>query len=92
MSITHTTDTVTVWINEDGVPRRMFWSGRRYRVSDTPTRLGPEPGIPLSPAMTHPPSPLKGWRFQGTSDDGDARVFDVRLTAPGIWELIRVID
>jgi hypothetical protein len=83
---------VTVWIDEDGAPSRMFWAGRRYRVTDTPTRLGPEPGWPLSPAMTQPPSPLKGWRFQGTSDDGDARVFDVRRTGSGAWELIRVID
>ncbi|WP_346769365.1 hypothetical protein [Planctomonas sp. JC2975] len=92
MSITHTADVVTVWVGADGTPKRMFWAGHRYRVTDTPTRLGPEPGLLLSPAITHPPSPLNGWRFQGTSDDGDTRVFDVRFADDDGWELIRVID
>jgi hypothetical protein len=93
VSITHTTDIVTVWVDEYGTPKRMFWAGHRYRVTDTPTRLGPEPDLLLSPALTHPPSPLTGWRFQGTSDEGDSHVFDVRRRHPESgWELLRVID
>ncbi|QDZ16104.1 hypothetical protein [Humibacter ginsenosidimutans] len=93
MSITHTTDIVTVWLGSNGAPQRMFWAGHRYRVTDTPTRLGPEPDLLLSPAITHPPRPSTGWRFQGTSDDGDSRVFDVRRRDAGDgWELLRVID
>ncbi len=92
MSITRTADIVTLWIDEHGVPRRMFWAGRRYQVTDTPTRLGAAPELLLGPEFTHPPSPLNGWRFQGTSDDGDSRVFDVRAAETGGWELIRVID
>jgi len=92
MSITHTTDIVTVWVDEQGVPLRMVWEGRRYRVTDTATRLGPKPDLPLSPAITHPPRPLRGWRFQGSTTDGDTRVFDVRRADNGLWELLRVID
>ena len=92
MSITHTTDTVAVWVDPTGAPTRMFWAGRRYRVTDTPTRLGPGTDLLYASAMTHPPSPLTGWRFQGSSEDGDTRVFDVRWAEGGAWKLIRVID
>lgn len=93
MSITHTAEVVTIWLDALGAPARMVRDGRRYRVSDTPTRLGPEPGAPVSPAITHPPRPLMGWRFQGTADDGESRIFDVRRTnVSGPWELFRVID
>jgi hypothetical protein len=93
MSIMHTTDAVAIWLDPRGAPVRMVWAGRRYRISDTPTRLGPEPDGLLSPEMTHPPRPLVGWRFQGTADDGDSRIFDVRRRGPaGEWELFRIID
>jgi hypothetical protein len=71
----------------------MVWDGIRYRVTDTPTRLGPDPELLLSAALTHPPTPLSGWRFQGTADNGESHVFDVRLAdTHNTWELIRVID
>lgn len=92
MTITHTTDIVAVWVDAAGTPTRMFWAGHRYHVTDTPTRLGPEPDLLLSPALTHPPRPLMGWRFQGSTDAGDTRVFDVRPVESGRWQLIRVID
>lgn len=92
MSITHTAEAVAVWVDSLDAPARMVWAGRRFRVSDTPTRLGPEPEDLLSPALTHPPRPLNGWRFQGTADDGESHVFDVRRSAAGEWELFRVID
>jgi hypothetical protein len=93
MSITHTADAVAIWLDAHGAPARMVWNGIRFRVTDTPTRLGPEPELLLSPALTHPPVPLSGWRFQGTSRDGESHVFDVRLAGErAAWELIRVID
>lgn len=63
---------VTLWMVDD-VPVRMFYAGRRWRVSDTPTRLresiwATEPGRRRG---------LYGWRFQATDDDGIALVFDV---------------
>jgi hypothetical protein len=93
MSITHTTDSVAIWLDSLGAPARMVWAGRRFRVSDTPTRLGPDPELPLSSAITHPPRSLIGWRFQGTSADGESHIFDVRRSASsGDWQLFRVID
>jgi len=93
MSIVHTAEAVAIWLDASGIPARMVWHGTRYRVTDTPTRLGPEPELLLSPALTHPPYPLNGWRFQGTTDAGDSRIFDVRRAgARNAWELIRVID
>lgn len=93
MSITHTAEAVTIWLDSRGAPARMVWAGIRYRVTDTPTRLGPDPELLLSPALTHLPAPVNGWRFQGTTDAGESQIFDVRPAgAPEVWELIRVID
>lgn len=64
--------TVTVWIGALGIPERFVWDGKRYRVTDTPTPLD----IDYS-AITHPPQMPPGWRFQGTSDAGECRMFDV---------------
>jgi hypothetical protein len=77
--------TVTVWTTPAGVPSRVVWEGRRYRVSDSPTRLEPDYEL-----ITHPPL-LNGWRFQGTSDDGESRVFDVLFSeSRQEWRLLRV--
>lgn len=66
-------ETVAVWPDARGIPSRFVWEGRRYRITDTPTRFDPDQA-----AVTHPPSTPAGWRFQGTSEDGeDTRVFDV---------------
>jgi len=65
--------TVTVWTGMQGIPERFVWDGKRYRVSDTPTALDVDYA-----AITHPPDEMPlGWRFQGTSDAGDTRMFDV---------------
>ena len=65
--------TVTVWTGVQGIPERFVWDGRRYRVSDTPTALDVDYA-----AITHPPDDMPlGWRFQGTSDAGETRMFDV---------------
>jgi hypothetical protein len=41
-------------------------------------------------ALTHPSGRIFGWRFQGCSvADGDMRMFDVRPTDDGRWELLR---
>jgi hypothetical protein len=65
--------TVTVWTGVRGIPERFVWDGRRYRVSDTPTALDFDYA-----AITHRPDHMPlGWRFQGTSDSGQTRMFDV---------------
>jgi hypothetical protein len=82
-------DEVAVWTHATGIPTRLVWGGRRYRVSDTPTRLEFD-----WLAVTHPPAglPEQMWRFQGTpEDDGEALVFDVGLDArTGAWHLRHV--
>ena len=64
---------VTLWMVNDA-PTRMFYVGKRWRVTDTPTRLRESvwsvPGAPNE-------SSLHGWRFQATSTEGDSYVFDL---------------
>ena len=92
MSITHTTDTVAVWVDPTGAPTRMFWAGRRYRVTDTPTRLGPGTDLLYASAMTHPPSPLTGWRFQGSSEDGDTLITGIDLPSSATVSVVSVAE
>ncbi|OZB80607.1 hypothetical protein [Microbacterium sp. 13-71-7] len=62
----------TVWMVND-VPVRMVFAGKRWRVTDMPTRLRDSIwSVPLEA-----PHPLYGWRFQGTDDAGESYVFDV---------------
>jgi hypothetical protein len=77
---------VGVWLDGSGTPRRLIWEGRRYKVTDTPTPLEAF----LDERVTHPPvGPLPGWRFQGTSDAGESRVFDIRYDRHGEgWTLL----
>ncbi len=63
---------VTLWMQDD-IPVRMFYASRRWRVSDTPTRL--RESIWSSP--TQQSRGLYGWRFQGTDDTGESLVFDM---------------
>lgn len=85
--ITHTTDTVTVWLDDADMPTRLVWHGDRYQVTDRPT-----PREDLVMGLMHPPR-VDGWRFQGTRDDGQSLVFDVRLDrGRQEWELLAVYD
>lgn len=78
---------VVVWTADDGTPERLVWHGRRYRVTDTATRIEPYWGAMHVPSM--PPV----WRFQGTLDDESSLVFDVRFDhSSGAWQLIRIFD
>ncbi|MEO6826128.1 MAG: hypothetical protein ABI255_07435 [Microbacteriaceae bacterium] len=69
--ITRSPDTVVIWLS-DGIPARLVWAGARYTVTDTPTPLED-----FVMGITHPPA-IDGWRFQGTGDDGESHMFDVR--------------
>ena len=72
---------LTLWF-EDDVPSRMFYAGRRWRVSDVPTRLRD------SVWATDPRAErgFYGWRFQGTDHVGESMVFDVYPTEEG-WRV-----
>lgn len=48
---------LTIWMTDD-IPTRMVYAGRRWRITDTPTRLRQ-----FQP--TDAPA-LHGWRFQAT--------------------------
>jgi hypothetical protein len=86
MSMTHATEIVSVW-TDNGRPTRLVWQGTRYVVTDQPTPLLKDA---WHDALTHPSGRIFGWRFQGCSvTDGDVRMFDVRPTGDGRWELLR---
>ncbi|MCR2784533.1 MULTISPECIES: hypothetical protein [unclassified Microbacterium] len=79
-SIEHET---TLWMVND-VPARMVYGGRRWRVSDTPTRLRESVwSAPLEEIRG-----LYGWRFQATDPAGESWVFDV-YRAEDHWHVHR---
>lgn len=78
----------TLNINGEGVPTALTWLGRRYDVTDTPTRIT-EADVILPDAITHPlPGTWTGWRFQGRDAAGDQYVIDVRPMSDGSWSVI----
>jgi hypothetical protein len=55
------------------IPARMVYAGRRWRVTDTLTRLTESVwALPLDG-----PKRMYGWRFQATDPTGGSFVFDV---------------
>ncbi|WP_137845440.1 hypothetical protein [Microbacterium sp. 2FI] len=66
---------VTLWMVEE-VPARLFYAGRRWRVTDVPTRLRET----VWAAPRSATGGLYGWRFQATDDAGESFVFDVYRT------------
>ena len=81
MSVQTIEQPVTLWMVND-VPARMVYAGKRWRVTDTPTRIRHSIwSIPMEN-----PHPLYGWRFQGTNDAGDSLVFDVYASVDG-WHV-----
>jgi len=74
---------VTLWMVND-TPARMFWGGRRWRVTDVPTRL--RESVWAAPLSHH--HGLYGWRFQATDEEGESFVFDV-FRAEESWHLHR---
>lgn len=77
---------VTIWMVDD-IPTRMVLGGRRWRVTDMPTRL--RHSIWSAPLERH--AGLYGWRFQGTDEDGVSMVFDVFKGEDG-WHVHRSYD
>ncbi|MFD5215265.1 hypothetical protein [Microbacterium sp. NPDC058345] len=77
----------TLWMTDD-IPTRMIYAGRRWRITDTPTRLRhSNHAVPLDRAHHG----LYGWRFQGTDDDGRSLIFDVYKAEDG-WHVHRSYD
>lgn len=74
---------VTVWMSNE-VPVRMFYAGRRWRVTDTPTRL--RDSIWAAPLLER--RGLYGWRFQATDEAGETFVFDA-YKAESDWHVHR---
>ncbi|MFC4245353.1 hypothetical protein ACFOYW_18445 [Gryllotalpicola reticulitermitis] len=87
MSIVRATDNVTVWLDDSGVPARLLWEGTRWRVTDAPTPLDDI----LLAGIAHPPH-VNGWPFQGTNDEGESRVFDVKVATRQECVLMGVYD
>ncbi|WP_166870405.1 hypothetical protein [Salinibacterium sp. ZJ450] len=90
MQQTH--EAVALW-TDAGVPVRLVWEGRRFRVTDSPTSLGDSVETWWHPALTHPLDPGIGWRFQASDDSGETHMFEVRYDERrGGWALLRVYD
>ena len=66
------------------MPSRMVFAGRRWRVTDTPTRLRHS----IWSAAEEQHAGLYGWRFQGTNEEGQSLVFDVFRGEDG-WHVHR---
>ncbi|QDE34853.1 hypothetical protein FIV50_08630 [Microbacterium foliorum] len=76
----------TIWMVHD-IPARMVFAGRRWKVSDTPTRL--RDSIWSASQSRH--RGLYGWRLQATDDEGCSFVFDVFKAEDG-WHVHRSYD
>ncbi|MFG6445301.1 hypothetical protein ACFXQA_08480 [Microbacterium sp. P07] len=72
MSTTTRASETTLWLVND-IPARMIYNGRRWRVTDMPTRL--RESVWSAPVEQH--HGLYGWRFQETDAMGESVVFDV---------------
>ncbi|MRG60675.1 hypothetical protein GE115_12465 [Agromyces sp. CFH 90414] len=84
------TDPVAVWFAPSGAPVRIFWRGRRWRVSDTATPLSAEPEF-VPGTITHPPANCVGWRFQVTDANGETHVVDL-VGADASWTVTRAYE
>ncbi|MDF2581144.1 MULTISPECIES: hypothetical protein [Microbacterium] len=85
MTDTTSAHDVTLWLVDD-IPARMFYAGRRWTVSDIPTRL--RDSVWSLAADDDRRRGLYGWRFQATDSDGEAFVFDV-YCGEGGWHVHR---
>ncbi|WP_091503745.1 hypothetical protein [Microbacterium sp. cf332] len=85
MTETTSSHDVTLWLVDD-IPARMFYGGRRWTVSDMPTRL--RDSVWSLAADDDRRRGLYGWRFQATDRGGDAFVFDVYRFEDG-WHVHR---
>lgn len=77
---------VTLWMVDD-VPARMVYAGKRWRVTDTPTRLR----LSIWTVPRESNTGLYGWRSQGTDEEGLSLVFDV-YKAEDRWHVHRGYD
>lgn len=85
-----TVDRVAVVWMSNGIPVRLFWSGERYRVIDTPTPLSAEDLIASTWHPTHLPD-WHGWRLTGRSEAGAVHTFDLRQWADDErWHVVGV--
>jgi hypothetical protein len=66
MSMAAVEHDVTIWMVND-IPARMFYAGRRWRITDTPTR----PRTPVWALPLDEPRHMLGWRFQATDESGE---------------------
>lgn len=72
----------------NAIPTRMIHAGKRWSVTDTPTRLRPSNWtVPFDETQPQ----LYGWRLQGTDEDGLSLVFDVYMGKDG-WHVHRSYD
>ncbi|WP_448256101.1 hypothetical protein [Microbacterium aurum] len=72
---------VTLWMVDD-LPDRIVYAGRRWRVTDMPTRIRDSVWSIDASARRG----FYGWRFQATDDAGESLIFDVYPAEDG-WHV-----
>lgn len=78
LSVEHS---ATIWFEGD-IPTRMVYAGRRWRVTDMPTRLR-DSVWSIAPGVRRG---FYGWRFQATDEGDESFVFDVYPAEDG-WHV-----
>ena len=74
--------TATLWL-ANGVPARMVYAGRRWRITDTPTRITePVWALPLEG-----PRHMTSWRLSAEDDAGRSFIFDVYREGEDDWHV-----
>ncbi|MFJ3395303.1 hypothetical protein [Leifsonia aquatica] len=86
MSIAPAADIVHLW-DDAGVPARLVWAGRRYRV----TRADPVRRSSHHDALTHPAEQLVGWALVAFAEANPAEMRALQLQRAGAgWVLVDV--
>ena len=88
MTVVIHADAAALWLSE-AVPARLVWRGERYVVTDVPTAIRQSTDFF---GATHTPERLIGFRFQGTDEEGNSRIFDVHGSAADGWHVVAYYD
>lgn len=81
METLHGEHEITLWMQED-IPNRMLYAGRRWRITDMPTRIRDSVWSVSQGANRG----FYGWRFQATDAAEETYVFDVYPAEDG-WHV-----
>ncbi len=86
-----------VWTDEEGIPLRLIWSGRRFIVSGRPIRwfdrlpwwttAGRAPAGGAADLLEQPM-----WQVRATAEDGQILIFDLAVSPGMDWPVTGIHD